>query len=106
MCNLFCPEPGQAYGVEEQARLQLLSVILVVAGLAKDQTYNGVLELMREDFELSSRLGVLFNRLLRGLLLVNVLVLGLIFVVFYALWNSNVLGTSAPCVIQLCSLSS
>lgn len=106
MCNLFCPEPGKAYGVEEQARLQLLSVILVVAGLAKDQTYNSILEMMREDFEVSSRLGVVFKRLLRGLLLVNVLIIGLNVVVFYALWYSNVLGTSAPYVIQLCSLSS
>jgi hypothetical protein len=59
---------------------------------------------MREDFEVSSRLGVVFKRLLRGLLLVNVLVLKLIVVVFYALWYSNVFGISAQYVIQLCSL--
>ncbi|KAK5028840.1 hypothetical protein LTS07_006220 [Exophiala sideris] len=46
ICEVFCPKSGQAYGVEEQARLQFLSVVLVVAGLAKDQSSTGILEML------------------------------------------------------------
>lgn len=106
MCGLLCPEPGKAYSVEEQARLQLLSVILIVAGLTKDQTYDGILEVIREDFEVSNRLGIVFTRLMRGLVLVGFMVLGLTVVVFYALWYNNVFGSSVPYVIQLCSMFS
>lgn len=106
MCGLFCPEPGKVYSVEEQARLQLLSVILIVAGLTKDQTYNGILEVIREDFEVSNRLGVVFKRLMRGLVLVDFLVLGLTIIVFNALWYNNVFGSAVPYVIQLCSMFS
>ncbi len=106
MCSLFLPESGKAYGVEEQARLQLLSVILVAAGLGKDQTYNGTLDMMREDFEVSHRLGLVFRWLLCGVLFVNVLVLGFVLAVFYALWDLNLFGLSAPYVIQLCSFFS
>lgn len=106
VCSLFCPEPGKVYGVEEQARLQLLSVMLVVAGLAKNQTYNDMLELIREDFEVSSRLGVVFQRLLYGVLLSNVLILALVGVVFYAMWYDNLFDNSVPYAIQLCSLLS
>lgn len=105
MCSLFCPEQGNAYSIEEQARLQFLSIVIVAAGLSKSADYNTFRHIMQEDFELSTRLGLVFKHLVRGLFVANLFVIGFIVSVFYALWSDNFYGEAAPYIIQLCSLT-
>lgn len=109
ICSLLRPKDNQRYSVGSQARIQLQSVILVAAGFMNLNCSNGVKELrqaLREDFEFSDRLGVVFDRLLPVLLILNFLVLVLVTTVFYALWADNLYGRSGPYVIQFCSFVS
>lgn len=78
MCNLLCPVAGDAYSIEEQARLQFLSIVLVIAGLIKSKDYNMLLKVMRDDFEVSTRLGIVFKRLVRVLFCANFFVIAFI----------------------------
>ncbi|KAI9881715.1 MAG: hypothetical protein M1823_006574, partial [Watsoniomyces obsoletus] len=94
------------YGVEEQSRVQLLSVILAVAGLAHADDPGEFARTMSEDFELNDRLGSVFHRLLPCVVIANILVIGLTVSVFYALWRRNIFGRQAPYAIQMCSLAS
>jgi hypothetical protein len=106
MCSILRPGEGNAYSIEEQARLQFLSIVLVAAGLVKTKDYRKFREIMQDDFELGTRLGIIFKRLVRGLFVANFLVIGFIISVFYSLWGENLYGAGAPYVLQLCSLMS
>lgn len=64
ICNLLRPREGGTYTIAEQPRMQLLSVILVAAGLMDAERLAQLKEIMREDFEISDRLGVVFFPLL------------------------------------------
>jgi len=105
MCSLLCPVRGNAYSVEEQARLQFLSIVLVIAGLIKSKNQKMLEKVIQEDFEVGTRLGVVFKRLFRVLIFANFFVISFIISVFYALWAQNVYGVAAPYVLQLCSLT-
>jgi hypothetical protein len=105
MCSLLCPVAGNAYSVEEQARLQFLSIVLVVAGLIKSKDYYVFMQVIQEDFEVSTRLGAVFRRLVRVLFFANWFVISFIVSVFYALWSQNIYGDATPYILQLCSLT-
>lgn len=60
---------------------------------------------MRDDFEVGTRLGVIFQRLARFLFAANFCVIGFVVSVFYVLWNDNVYGYAAPYILQICSLT-
>lgn len=113
MCKFLLPETGQAYGVEEQARMQFLSVLLVATGLMPTNGKIGgpalvsrQVEMLREDFEMGDRLGSVFRRLQLGLLIGDVMLIAFIVVVFYSVWGHNYFGYFAPYAVQLASLSS
>lgn len=105
MCSLLCPVPGNAYSIEEQARLQFLSIVLVIAGLVRSKDYRMLQKIMQEDFEVGTRLGVVFRRLFQFLVFANFFVIAFVVSVFYALWGQNIYGEAAPYVLQLCSLT-
>ena len=109
ICDLLRPRDNYRYTIDNQARVQFQSIILVVAGFLSLNSSNGVQELkqaLREDFEISDRLGVVFKRLLPIVLVSNFLVLVLVTTVFYSLWGDNLYGVSDPYIIQLCSFAS
>jgi hypothetical protein len=105
MCSLLCPVMGNAYSIEEQARLQFLSIVLVIAGLLKSKNHKMLEKVMQEDFEVGTRLGEVFKRLFCVLIFANFFVIAFIVSVFYALWAQNVYGVAAPYILQLCSLT-
>jgi hypothetical protein len=106
ICNLLRPREGDTYTIAEQARMQLLSVILVAAGLMKTERLAQLKEIVRDDFDINNRLGVVFFPLLVGLVFAQVLAVAFALIVVYAIFRHNLFGHSAPYIIQLCSLTS
>jgi hypothetical protein len=106
ICQLLRPKDDQHYGIEEQAYVQLLSVILVAAGFMHSQNYDKVEAVLRDDFEISSRLGLIFRRLSRWMLLVQLLMILALITVIYTLWTHNIYGVWAPYMIDCCSIAS
>jgi hypothetical protein len=106
VCSVLGPESGNAYSMEEQARLQFLSIVLVAAALTKSDSLDTVGKVLRDDFDLKPDLGSVFHRLALKLIACDFVVLGFVSSVFYALWGHNIYGTGAPYVLQICSLTS
>jgi hypothetical protein len=106
ICNLLRPPEGGTYTIAEQARMQLLSVILVAAGLMETERLVQLKEIMRDDFDIGNRLGIVFFPLFVGLVFAQVLAIAFALVVVYAIFRHNLFGHFAPYVIQLCSLIS
>jgi hypothetical protein len=106
ICNLLCPREGGTFTIAEQARMQFLSVILVAAGLMAPENLLYLKQVMRDDFEISDRVGVVFFPLLIGVAFGQLLSLGLSLVSLYAIFRRNLFHHSAPYVIQLCSVLS
>jgi hypothetical protein len=80
--------------------------MLVAIALIKHEHLEFWPRILEEEFQVDNRLGVIFRRLFRGLIIANFLVVGFIISTFYALWFHNIFGDSAPYIIQLCSLAS
>ncbi|ORY01423.1 hypothetical protein BCR34DRAFT_605919 [Clohesyomyces aquaticus] len=106
MCELLRPRDNTVYTIEEQARMQFLSVLLVATSLIKDEHSEEWQEILREDFQLNTHLGKVFQRLFLGLVLANIIVVCFIVSVCYALWVRNIYDKAIPYAIQLCSLAS
>ena len=104
--DLLRPHEGGTYTIAEQARMQLLSVIIVAAGLMDPESLSRLKDIMREDFEISDRLGTVFFPLLAGVVVAQLLALVFALTVVYAIFRHNLFGLFAPYVIQLCSLTS
>lgn len=103
MCGLLRPENDQTYTIDMQARLQLLSVILVAASLMSSRSHKHLKKVMQDDFDVGDKLGGVFHHLLRWLILANVLIIGLVVCIFYALWFRNIFGPGTPYLIQVAS---
>lgn len=108
ICHLLQPQDGGTFTIAEQARMQLSSVILVAAGLMNSEnlTEERLENIMRDDFELSDRLGTIFNPLLLALTFGQILAIAFAVIVIYAIFGHNLFNGSAPYIIQLCSLMS
>ena len=106
ICDLLRPHEGGTYTIAEQARMQLLSVILVAAGLMDLESLSQIKDVMRDDFEISDRLGIVFFPLLVVLVFAQLLTIAFALTVVYAIFRHNLFGLFAPYVIQLCSLIS
>ncbi|OQU98471.1 hypothetical protein CLAIMM_04256 [Cladophialophora immunda] len=106
MCEILKPPDGKTYNIADQARMQLLSVMLVAIALIKQKHLERWECVLTEEFQLNDQLGVIFRRLLRFLMVANVFVVGFIISAFYALWVHNIFGNAAPYLIQLCSIAS
>ena len=106
MCNVLRLEPGRAYGIEEQARVQMLGVLLVAAGLTESDQYADFLRTAQDDFGLNPHLGVVFKRRMAFLLVANAIVLGFAISFCYMIWLHTAYGDAIPYLIRLCSIMS
>ncbi|XTI85802.1 hypothetical protein V2W45_1466632 [Cenococcum geophilum] len=88
MCELPRPKDNEVYmyPIEEQARMQLLSVLLVATLLIKDQDSEEWEEVLKEGFQLDNSLGTVFQRLFVELVIVNFFLICFIVSICYALW--------------------
>jgi hypothetical protein len=84
--------------------MQFLSLLLVAAGLIKDERLKDFDTIIQEDFQLSERLGIVFRPLFSWLVIANVLVIALCVACFYSIFRTNLFGAAAPYVIQSSSL--
>jgi hypothetical protein len=106
LCELLRPEDGHEYGIDDQARMQFLSVILVAVSLIRNKNLGRWREVLKEDFQVGAGLGTVFRPLLVSLVVANIAVVLFIISVAYALFERNIYGRAAPFIIQLCSLCS
>jgi hypothetical protein len=106
ICDVLLPAQGKSYGIDDQARMQFLSIVLVAVSLMKDtgsEHWRGVLGC---DFQLNDQLGVIFRRLHLTLLIVNIVLLASIVSICYSLWVWDIYRPVTPYAVQICSLFS
>jgi hypothetical protein len=104
ICSLLLPEKETSYTIDVQARMQFRSILLVAAGLMNPSGLENLDEVMENDFQLSSRLGVIFGRLLIILTVANILVMGIAIATVYSIFRDNIFGKGIPYVAQAASL--
>ncbi|KAF3934466.1 hypothetical protein ABW19_dt0202116 [Dactylella cylindrospora] len=104
MCELLCPKDGTTYTIEEQAYFQFLSVVLVAMALLKGDYKMAWREALKEDFQVSCRLGRVFRRLEVGLFIFNIFTIGFVVAIGYAMLKNNFFGRGLPFIVQICSL--
>jgi hypothetical protein len=103
MCSLLIPPKDTHYSIDEQARMQYLSILLAAAGLVDEESREDIGAVFKEDFEINNRVGTVFTRLFRGLIVASFLTVCLLVATSYATWNNNIYGPAAPYMIQLTS---
>jgi hypothetical protein len=102
ICKILLPEEGGQYGIEEQARMQMLSVMLVAAGLMdRREDFQLVME---EEFGVSSNLGIVFNHLYPALRIFSLFAMAFAFTVCYSLLKKNLFGDRLAYAVQFSSL--
>ncbi|PPQ69952.1 hypothetical protein CVT26_013288 [Gymnopilus dilepis] len=104
ICDLLLPQKDAPYTIEDQAGMQFRSILLVAAGLMNEDGLERLEEVMREDFQLSPKLGVVFRPLLIALIVINVLVVFLSIATVYSIFKENIFGVLVPFVVQVASL--
>ncbi|KAK6340072.1 hypothetical protein TWF730_001845 [Orbilia blumenaviensis] len=104
MCELLRPKTGGTYTIDEQARWQYVSVILVAMGLLKHQYHAEWKRVLAQDFQVDHRLGKVFGTLKYALILFNFVTICLVVAVAFAMFDKNVFRGSLPFLIQIASL--
>lgn len=122
ICEVLRPENQTDYGIETQSHMQFLSILLVVAALTADNVKfqkNGVpllaggskkyLEItfedvLRRDFALDTKVGVIFRPLLSALFIAVPLAFAFVATVFYSYWGWNLYGNCITYATQLASV--
>ncbi|KAK6522970.1 hypothetical protein TWF281_002397 [Arthrobotrys megalospora] len=104
MCELLRPKVGGTYTIDEQARWQFVSVVLVGMGLLKHQYHEKWKEVLAQDFQVDHRLGKVFGTLKYALILFNFITICLVVAVAFAMFDKNVFRGSLPFLIQIASL--
>jgi len=104
ICDLLRPAEGKSYSIVDQARIQFLSILLVAAGLIKEERIKDFDTIIQEDFQLSERLGIIFRPLFICLVVTNVFAVTLAVVCFYSIFKTNIFGSAVPYVVQSSSL--
>lgn len=105
-CDLLLPKEGNSYGIEDQARMQFLSVVMVAVAVMKRVDGDKWKETLRNEFQIDDRLGLIFRRLRIALALANIVLAALLVTTFYALWRRNIFNGAVSHMIQICSLLS
>ncbi|KAK4111015.1 hypothetical protein N656DRAFT_676678, partial [Canariomyces notabilis] len=108
MAEILAPDGDTHYSIAEGARLQMLSVLMVGAGLAVDDSLENYIDVvLPADFDLSGGLGSVFVRLAYGLVVASILVVGLTVAAWWSLMNTNLFGEAArPFMVKIVSLLS
>ncbi|KAK3385622.1 hypothetical protein B0H63DRAFT_494532 [Podospora didyma] len=110
MAEVLAPEAGGGqYTIADQSRLQMLSVLMVGAGLAVDDSLASYWSaVLPADFDLSDGLGSVFGRLAIGLALGSLVAIGLMIATWWSLvaTDDNVFGLALPYMVKIVSLLS
>lgn len=106
ICDTLRPKDGNHYGIELQARMQFLSVLLVAAGLMEDHSLENFQKALTEDFALTTHLSSIFRRLQAFLALANAALLLALCSIGYDFWGRRILGGGTPYVVEVTSIAS
>jgi hypothetical protein len=106
MCELLRPDEGHEYSIGDQARMQFLSILLVAVALIRNHRLEHWRDIFKQDFQLDVGLGVVFRRLLIGVVMLQMVVVLFVVSIVYSLVSRNIYGVTAPYVIQICSFAS
>jgi len=106
---VLAPEKGTHYSIADQSRVQMLSVLMVGAGLVRAEEDAGVEGYMGRvlpwDFDLDSGLGSVFARLAVGLSVASIAALGMMIATWWSLVReTNLFGSGLPYVVKVVSL--
>ena len=105
MADILRPQGTKHYFIAEQARLQLLSVLLVGAGLTHESARKRYIdEVLPLDFDMADGLGSVFQRLLIALVLASCLSVLFTIGTWWFLTKANPLDSGLPYVVKLVSL--
>lgn len=93
IAEILAPELNKHYSISDQSRMQLLSVLLVGAGLTREDGLDEYIEVvLPKDFDLAPGLGVNFTRLLIGLLAFSFVCVALLVSTWWSLLRHNLYG--------------
>lgn len=107
MADVLAPEPGTHYSIADQARLQMLSVLMVGAGLAIDDSLGNYMgAVLPTDFDLSDGLGSVFGRLALGLVAGSLVAVLFMIATWWSLVRANLFGSALPYMVKIVSLVS
>ena len=108
IARVLGPEGGTHYSIADQSRVQMVSVLMVGAGLVKKEEDEGVEGFMGRvvprDFDLDSGLGSVFARLAVGLGLASLVSLGMMIATWWSLVRENLFGVGLPYVVKVVAL--
>jgi hypothetical protein len=106
VAEVLAPEGNKHYSIADQSRLQLLSVLLVGAGLTREDKLKAYVdEVLPADFDLSPGLGSVFTRLLAGLTLGSAACVAMLVCTWKSILGRNMFGNALPWITKLLSLS-
>jgi hypothetical protein len=105
MAEFLRPAGQNHYSIADQSRLQLLSVLLVGAGLTNEDFQSKyVEEILPRDFDVAAGLGSVFTRLLEGLVIATCAAVALLLATGWSLIKVNLFGDALPYMVKLVSL--
>lgn len=104
---VLAPEKGTHYSIADQSRVQMLSVLMVGAGLVQVEEDDGVEgymgRVLPRDFDLDSGLGSIFARLAAGLSVASIATLVVMIATWWSLVRENLFGSGLPYMVKIVS---
>lgn len=105
IAEVLAPDEATHYTIADQARLQMLSVLMVGAGLAIDDSLDNYMDVvLPNDFDLSDGLGSVFWRLALGLAAGSLVFVVLMIATWWSLLRENLFGDARPFIVKIVSL--
>jgi hypothetical protein len=106
IAEFLAPEENKHYSIADQSRMQLLSVLLVGAGLTRDDKLEAYVdEVLPADFDMSAGLGSIFARLSIGLALFSGACIAMLVCTWWSILRHNMMGGALPWITKILSLS-
>ncbi|KAI9163842.1 hypothetical protein HJFPF1_05470 [Paramyrothecium foliicola] len=108
IAEILAPEGNKHYTITDQSRMQLLSVLLVGAGLTRDDMLEQYIdEVLPADFDMSPGLGSVFGRLAIGLSIFSLICIAMLVVVWSSILRKNMFPskTALAWITKVLSLS-
>lgn len=106
MCEMLRPRDGEHYGIEQQARMQFLSVLLVAVGLMEDQSLENFKSALAEDFGITVHLSSVFKRLFICIVIANTVLMLAFCSIGYHFWGRNIFGPGTAYMVEITSIAS
>jgi len=102
---MLLPKENDHYNIEQQARMQMLSVLLVAASRLQDQSLENLKNAFREDFDITHRLSSIFGRMKVYIAIGHVLMVLALLSIAYHFFHRSIFGVMTPYMIEISSIT-